>query len=115
MTLTAEGGRIVSADVEIARSFLSKLLGLMFRKSFTGALIFDMGRETYDGIHMLFVYFPIDVVFLDADRRIVDVKENVRPWVGTAFPKSRFVYAIELPAGTIGRVGLKMGDQLTWS
>ncbi|HTY91823.1 MAG TPA: DUF192 domain-containing protein [Methanocella sp.] len=114
MSLTAEGGRIVSADIEIADSFLSKLLGLMFRKSFAGALIFDMGRVTYDGIHMLFVRFPIDVVFLDPDRRIVDLKENVRPWVGTAFPKSRFMYAIELPAGTIAKVDLKAGEKLEW-
>jgi len=63
-----------------------------------------MGRETYDSIHMLFVRFPIDVVFLDSERRIVDLKANLRPWLGTDLPESRFRYAIELPAGAIGKV-----------
>lgn len=114
MGLTTGDGRIVSADVELADTFVKKLLGLMFRKSFNGALIFDMGRETYDGIHMLFVRFPIDVVFLGPDRRIVDLKANLRPWLGTAFPKSRFMYAIELPAGTVDKVQLKEGEKLEW-
>jgi len=73
-----------------------------------------MGRETYDSIHMLFVRFPIDVVFLDSERRIVDLKANLRPWLGTAFPKSRFRYAIELPAGAIEKFRLNIGDKLDW-
>jgi uncharacterized protein len=114
MSLTAEDGRLLSADVEHADTFLKQIVGLMFRKSFTGALVFDMGRETYDGIHMLFVHFPIDVIFLSPDRRIVDMKTHVRPWVGNAFPKSRFRYAIEMPAGIVDRTGLKIGEKLAW-
>lgn len=114
MSLITGDGRVVSADVELADSFLSRAVGLMFRRSFSGALVFDMGRETYDGIHMLFVFFPIDVVFLNPDMQIVDMKSNLSPWIGTAFPKSRFRYAIELPAGTIDKAQLKMGDKLMW-
>ena len=114
MSLTAEGGRTISGDVELADTFFKKLLGVMFRKSLDAALVFDMGRETYDAIHMLFVRFPIDVVFLGPDRRIVDLKRNVRPWIGAAFPKSRFRYAIELPAGTIVKTGLKSGEKMEW-
>lgn len=113
MGLTAEG-RMVSEDVEIADTFVGQLLGLMFRKSFSGALIFDMGHETYDSIHMLFVRFPIDVLFLGPDKRIVDLKADLRPWFGTAFPRCRFRYAIELPAGAINRFRLKIGDKLDW-
>ncbi len=114
MSLITGDGRVVSADVELADSYVKKVVGLMFRKSFSGALVFDMGRETYDGIHMLFVLLPIDVLFLNPDKQIVDMKLNLRPWIGTAFPKSRFRYAIELPAGTVEKAQLKMGDQLAW-
>ncbi len=114
MSLVTGDGRAVSADVEVADTYVRKAVGLMFRKSFSGALVFDMGRETYDGIHMLFVRFPIDVVFLDSERRIVDLKVNLRPWLGTAFPKSRFRYAIELPAGAVVKFRLKIGDKLDW-
>ncbi len=113
MSLTVES-RIISDDVEVADTFVKQLLGLMFRPGFKGALVFDMGRETFDGIHMLFVRFPIDVVFLGPDRRVLDMKEDVKPWFGTAFPKSRFYYVIELPAGTIARTELKIGEQLSW-
>lgn len=114
MALTTGDGQIVSSVVELADSYAKQVVGLMFRKSFDGALVFDMGRETYDGIHMLFVRFPIDAVFLGPDRQIVDLKANIRPWIGTAFPKSGFRYAIELPAGAIDKAGLKKGDKLQW-
>jgi uncharacterized protein len=114
MGLTTGDGRKICADVELADTFLKRMVGLMFRKGLTGALVFDMGRETYDGIHMLFVRFPIDVVFLGPDKMIVDLKPDVKPWVGTAFPGCRFRYAIELPAGSIGRSGLKTGELLVW-
>jgi uncharacterized membrane protein (UPF0127 family) len=114
MSLTTNDGRIVTGCVELADTFIKQVVGLMFRKSFEGALIFDMGRETYDGIHMLFVRFPIDVVFLGPDKKIVDVKAGLRPWTGTAFPNSRFQYAIELPAGTVEKYGLESGESLEW-
>jgi hypothetical protein len=114
MSLTKSDGTAITANVEFADSFIKQVIGLMFRKSFNGVLIFDMGRLTYDGIHMLFVRFPIDVVFLDDDKKIVDVKAHVRPWVGTAFPRSLFRYAIELPAGAIERFYLKTGERLDW-
>ncbi len=114
MSLTTVDGRIISSDVELADTFVKQVIGLMFRQSFSGAMVFDMGREAYEGIHMLFVLFPIDVVFLDWNKNIIDLKKNLRPWTGSAFPKSRFRYAVELPAGAIDKAGLKVGDQLQW-
>ncbi len=114
MRLAKGDGSIITASAELADTMLKRATGLMFRKSFSGALVFDMGRLTYDGIHMLFVRFPIDVLFLDGDKKIVDVKANIRPWAGAAFPRSRFRYAIELPAGAIEKFGLEKGDTLVW-
>jgi uncharacterized membrane protein (UPF0127 family) len=114
MSLAKNDGTIVSADVEHANTFLKQVIGLMFREHFEGALVFDLGRERYEGIHMLFVRMPIDVVFLDSGRNIVDVKANLRPWFGAALPGSKFRYAIELSAGTIEKFGLKNGQCLSW-
>jgi uncharacterized membrane protein (UPF0127 family) len=105
---------MVAQKVELADTFFKRAVGLMFRKGLDGALVFDMGRLTYDGIHMLFVRFPIDVVFLDGDREVVDVKAGVRPWIGTAFPRARFRYAIELPAGRVEKFSIKPGEKLAW-
>lgn len=114
MSLVKNDGTIVTTDVEHANTFLKQVIGLMFRKHFEGALVFDLGRERFEGIHMLFVRIPIDVIFLDSGRKIVDVKINLRPWFGAALPRSRFRYAIELPAGTVEKVRLRTGEKLEW-
>jgi len=114
MALVKSDGTVVSESVEHADTFLKKLAGVMFRKSLEGALIFDMGHRAYDGIHMLFVRVPIDVVFLDPEKTVIDLKTCLRPWTGSAFPRSRFRYAIELPAGTVEKTAIKTGDRLQW-
>lgn len=61
-------------------------------------------------IHMMFMRFPIDAIFLDDAGRVVAVRERLRPWVGFAAASAAAV--LELPAGTAARHGLRMGDQL---
>lgn len=115
MTLRKEDGTVVAETVEPANSILKMALGLMFRGSIPAsyAMIFDLRREQYAGIHMLFVRFPIDLAYLDKDRQIVDLR-HLRAWIGIAYPKRPARYAIEMPAGTIERAGLKRGDRLDW-
>ncbi len=98
----------VSAAGARADTFTTRLLGLIPRRS--------MGEE--EGlwlepcamIHMCFMRFPIDAVFLDRDLKVLRVLENMKPW---SF--SPWVYGargvLELPAGrSSGR--LAAGDQL---
>jgi uncharacterized protein len=73
----------VAKRYRICRSVLSKARGLMFTEEETvryAALLFDFKRPARQGLHMLFVFYPIDVVFLDEKRRVVDVKEGFRPF-----------------------------------
>lgn len=111
-------GTAVATDIELADTVLKKTVGVMFRRRLPQgfAMIFDMGLESRAGIaiHMLFVFISIDVVYLDRDRRIVDIKRRLRPWIGLAWPKKPARYAIEMPAGAADRHGLKEGDRLTW-
>lgn len=115
MPLRKMDGTIVAANVELARSIVKQLLGLMFRRTMPEdfALILDLRWEQYIGIHMLFVLFPIDLAFLDGNRQIVDLR-HLRPWIGVARSRRPARFAIELPVGTIGRAGLKVGDSLEW-
>jgi len=60
---------------------------------------------------MCFVFFPIDVAFLDSKQRVVEIKENFRPF--TLYnPKRKAKYVIELCSGTIERSGTIPGDYL---
>jgi uncharacterized protein len=114
--LRKSDGTVVTSDVEMADTLLKQVVGLMFRKSIPPgyAMIFDLRREQYVSIHMMFVFFPIDIVYLDRDRRIVDVKRRLRPWTGMAVPGKPARYAIEMPAGAAEDHGLEEGETLDW-
>ncbi|MBD0328511.1 MAG: DUF192 domain-containing protein [Thermoleophilia bacterium] len=61
-------------------------------------------------IHMWFMRFPIDAVFLDEELRVVRVVRDLLPWRIAAKRGARAV--LELPAGEIERRGVREGDQL---
>jgi uncharacterized protein len=116
--LRKSDGTVVASDVEKADTVLKKTVGVMFRRRLPQgfAMIFDMGLEMRAGIaiHMMFVFVSIDVIYLDRNRRIVDIKRRLRPWIGLASPKKPARYAIEMPAGAADEYGLKEGEVLEW-
>ena len=61
-------------------------------------------------VHMFFMRFPIDVVFLDRDRKVVRVVERLRPW--RVAGARRAAAALELPAGAAAAAGVAVGDEL---
>jgi hypothetical protein len=63
-------------------------------------------------IHMFFMRFPIDVLYVDRENRVVRVQARIKPWrVGPLYTRgARFV--IELPAGAIEASGTQVGDHL---
>ena len=61
-------------------------------------------------VYTFFMRFPIDVVFVDRDRKVVGVRHGLRPW--RVAGARRAVAALELPAGTAAAAGLETGDVL---
>ena len=108
--LSVDGtGEIPPLRVEVADSFFSRFLGLMGRKSLaegTGLLI-----APCSSVHMCFMRFPIDVVYLDREYRILKAVKKLRPWVGMSLCMGAWG-ALELPVGTIDRFGLEQGRML---
>ncbi|MFT4416835.1 DUF192 domain-containing protein [Fredinandcohnia humi] len=87
-------------------TYLKRLKGLMFQVKpiqNEGILL-----EPCNSIHMFFMFFPIDVVFLNRDNQAVKVKENVAPW-SAIFPVKHAYKALELPIGTIKKYALTEG------
>lgn len=78
------------------------------------AYIFTFSRPRKEIITMDFVFFPIDVVFLDKNARIIELVETLRPF-SKYFPSGNIICFIELPAGSIARHKLKIGQKLSWS
>ncbi|MBI5389320.1 DUF192 domain-containing protein [Candidatus Woesearchaeota archaeon] len=98
--------------IRVVSSFFLKAKGLMFSPELHDeCLIFFFAKETKVPIHMMFVFFPIDVLWLNAEKRIVAMKENLRPF-RYYDPKVKAQYVVELPQGTIKKHKLVFGNTL---
>ena len=69
-------GVTIAEKVEIADTFFKKLLGLMFRESYEGAMLFPVGGRSC--FHTMFCRFPI--LFLCVKDGRVACKKVVYPW-----------------------------------
>jgi hypothetical protein len=63
------------------------------------------------GIHTVGMSFPIDVVYLDSQRRVIHTCHKLAPFrIGALKWRARSV--IELPAGTLAQTQTSIGDVL---
>jgi uncharacterized membrane protein (UPF0127 family) len=105
ITIEDEHGRVVCERCVLADRPLSRLRGLMWRRSLPS----DHGLllRPSPSIHTCFMRFPIDAVFLDRELRVVSVRGRLRTWRFAAQRGARAV--LELPAGEAARRGLEPG------
>lgn len=107
--------KIIINYYKFCDNILLKFIGLMFSKKQKNALIFKFNEEKSISLHMLFVFYPIDVLFLNKNKVVVDKKEDFKPFT---FYKSntKAMYAIELPNGIIKKTKTEIGDKIEiWS
>ena len=102
------GETVLASDVEVARSTLEQARGLMFRRSIPDdyGLVFPFDEADTQWLHMLFVPFAIDAVWL-ADGEVT-AKKRLAPFVGLG--RGRADTVVELPAGAAESVAV--GDEL---
>ena len=62
---------------------------------------------------MLFVFCPIDVLFLDKNKKVVEIKENFMPFTFYT-PKNKAKYVIELPSDLIRKTRTEVGDKISF-
>ncbi len=104
--LVTENGNIVAERITNAHSFFSRLKGLMFTRLFPAGSALHI--QPCRSIHTFFMNYAIDVVFVDSHFEVVAVLEHMEPKrVSKVY--SGAVSAIELPAGTIDKTGIKPG------
>jgi len=61
-------------------------------------------------IHMFFMRFAIDVVYLNKAKQVVKLVENLKPWRASLCWSAHSV--LELPVGVIASTGTRKGDLL---
>ena len=108
--------KIIIKNKKIANTITLRGLGLMFSKesNFNYGLIFDLERETIIGasLHMFFVFYTINVIFLDSKKRIVDIKSSFKPFTLYS-TKKKCRYIIELPKNIDSKF-YALNDQISW-
>lgn len=62
-------------------------------------------------IHTLFMKFPIDVLYVDKNYKVIRVTTNMTPYCLGPFV-SQSAYVVEMPVGTIKNTATEVGDQL---
>jgi uncharacterized protein len=107
VTLRA-GGRVVCERCLVADRPWARMRGLLGRAELPrgeGILLRPAGS-----IHTFFMRFPIDVVFLDGDARVVGVERRLGPWRVARRRGAKAV--LELPAGAADEAALAAGARL---
>lgn len=64
-------------EAELADNFLSRAKGMSFRTE--GKMLFVFPRESRPAIDMMFLSVPLRLVFLDSDKKVVDI-QHAEPW-----------------------------------
>jgi uncharacterized membrane protein (UPF0127 family) len=102
--------------IEVANSFMSRFLGLMFKSHVGNGLILKLpnSRSRHgSAIHMFFMRFPLDIVFADSEKKVVDMV-SIGPWK-TYTPKAPARYVIELEKGSFEKFKLEIDDELDFT
>jgi uncharacterized membrane protein (UPF0127 family) len=107
----ASGGAVLCERCEKAERPLARLRGLLGRSGLPAGE--GMLVDPAPSVHMFFMRFPIDVVFLDRSRRVVKIAHGLRPW--RIAGARRAVAALELPAGTARACGLREGETVAFA
>jgi len=101
---------------ELADSFFSRFRGLMLKGSLERGMVLKLpkGRSRRaSGIHMFFMRIPLDIIFLNEEKTVVD-QVNLKPWQ-TYTPKKPARYVVELEEGTLKSSDTEIGDKLDFT
>jgi hypothetical protein len=101
-----ETGAVLAEQCGLALTTWQRFRGLMLRRELPegrGLLL-----PHCSSIHMFFMRFPIDVVYLGAQGEVLKIVRRLKPWRLSFCPGAQST--LELPAGTVGRTGLEPGQ-----
>ncbi|MEZ5367479.1 MAG: DUF192 domain-containing protein [Bryobacterales bacterium] len=118
-TITLPNGSTLQA--ELRQTPQEQASGMMFRPELPPGYGMLFVFETLEprAFWMYRTLHPLDMVWLDENKRIVEIYENAPPCPSLDAREcpsfggvSSSLYTLELPAGQAIRLGLKVGDEL---
>ena len=102
----------VSSTFTERRIGLSKYDSLMPYES----MLFIFEEQGFHSFWMKDMKFPIDIIWLDEDKKITSIKENADPldYPEGYYPKNPALYVLETVAGFVSKHDITIGSQLDW-
>ncbi len=101
----------LATHLSVAGTHWSRLLGLMGKD----ASSFPAGDGLWiipsRGVHTFAMKFPIDVLYLDTNKLVVHVEQNLKPW-RVAKVSMNTASVLELPGDTLKSSGTAIGDEI---
>lgn len=110
-----------SVSAELAVTPEERTRGLMFRKKieFDQGMLFIFGEEGFYSFWMKNMLISLDFIWLDREKRIVHIEQNVPPCKQEPCPtytsKVPAMYFLELRAGSVEKRKLKILDRLDFN
>lgn len=102
-------GTTVGDRIRVARSTKDRTVGLLRTPSLTAGA--GLWIERSPSIHMFFMRYAIDAVFVAADGRVTKVVENLEPWRVVWWARGARD-CLELPVGAVAASRTQVGDRL---
>ena len=102
-------GTTIGNRIRVARSMVERTVGLLRTPSL------ELGEglwiERSPSIHMFFMRYAIDAVFVAADGRVTKIVEDLKPWRVVWWARGARD-CLELPVGAVAASSTRVGDQL---
>jgi uncharacterized protein len=101
----------LASHVTVADSHWTRLVGLLL----TSAADFQQGAGLWivpcHGIHTLGMRYSIDVLYLDINKKVIQIEHTLKPW-RIAPVRRTAVSVLELPESTLAHTGTSLGDEI---
>ncbi|WGF93922.1 DUF192 domain-containing protein [Aequorivita marisscotiae] len=112
--LKAENDSIIAKlDIEIADDEYQTETGLMYRHSMAEnqGMLFVFPNMQPRSFYMKNTYIPLDIIYLNSDKKIVSIQKNAKPLNETSLPsEAPSQYVLEVNGGLADKWALKKGD-----
>lgn len=117
LTIFKKDSTTVPLDIEIADTEFDRETGLMYRNAMKNdrGMLFVFQDEAPRYFYMKNTEIPLDIIYLDADQKIVSIQKNAEPFNEASLPSegpAKFV--LEVNAGLSDTWNLSKGDSIAF-
>ncbi len=109
---------LATLDIEIANNDYEIQTGLMYRNTMKAkqGMLFIFDDITERNFYMKNTRIPLDIIYIDKNKKIVSFQKNAKPFDETSLPSNALVkFVLEVNAGKVDTWSLAVGDSISFS